>query len=140
MSYNWEDLTVTEGERSYTNCDCCSSVTTALTGDVSCPDGWLADYVVRWTDSHPERGAAFTLMMGDWSDDAPSTARWIMRADFLKSEDGFMIANARDEAAAPEIATYLNRDDIVGTPFASDCFAIIDAIFMKDSQMEAWRS
>ena len=135
MTLDWRALTVTEEDISTTPCDCCGSKTNWISGDVESTEGWLEFYHVVWTDGHPERGATFRLFLGDWSEDAETEARWIFGATYNMEQNSFMIMDLAENPTKTR-AIHLNRDQVAGTEFAKDSFAIIDAIFLKDSRLE----
>lgn len=122
-------------DRIATSCDCCGGTTLRLTGDLRDAAGWLAFYSVRYTPTHPDPMAEFTLGYGDWTAEAPRDRRWVFGATWSVSHRAFML---RDLSAAPTTvdAIHLDRADILGTPFAADAFAMLDAVLLHDARLE----
>lgn len=139
LTFNWQAMSVTEDALEQVPCDCCGETTVIIRGTVSEKSEHLASYLVRWTSCSSHLDPEFRLYFGDWSDDAPPGARFVMRADYRKSENAFMVIDAGLGLADTSDATYLTRDEVIGTPMAAECFSVIDAVFAKHTQLEEWR-
>ncbi len=131
---------ITLKERAVTQspCDCCGNTTFRVTGDLHDDRGWLAFYSVRHTPTHPDQPSAFTLGYGDWTEAAPTTARWIFGAVWSLPHQAFMLSDLADQPPQGE-ATHLNRSDILGTSFAEDAFAMLDAVLLNDTRLTEMR-
>jgi len=136
MTLDWEAITVFETEKQETPCDCCRETTVTLHGDLEQSGDWLAFYMARFTASHTGVGPHFRVLTGDWSDNAPTTSRWIFEAELNIEAQGFMLLDTSKHAGSIS-AIHLDRNDILNTPFAAEAFAMLDAIYMKDSRLKA---
>ena len=133
MSLNWEELIVQTDGLNKTPCDCCGTTTLEYLGDLYHGEDWVAFYWVRMTEGHPDSLPQFWLGMGNWSEGTDKTEKWIFGAEYSRQHQGFMLMDlARDS----DLATYLDRDDIIGTDFAEEGFAMLDAIILKDDRLK----
>lgn len=139
MTPDWTLLNVMEETHSETRCDCCGTTAHQLSGNVVGPDGPLSGYSVTWTDGHDEP-VRILLMVGDWTDGGKAAERWVFGADFDRNNKTFTLADtSKIEGRDPGVATYLDRADIVGTDFAREGIAIVDAILKKHSALKEWQ-
>lgn len=138
MSLAWQDIRIEEGAVTSTPCDCCGTRTLVVEGDLIASEGWLAFYTARFTEGHRSNGIAFQIGTGTWSEDTAARDRWLFRAIFDPAENSFMIVDTPPDTGI--VATALRRDDIIGSPFAAEAFAMLDAIFMKDNRLEVIRT
>ncbi|MEP5630362.1 MAG: hypothetical protein ABJP79_00615 [Tateyamaria sp.] len=134
MTQVWEQITVLEGDHEQIPCDCCGKTTTKISGDIEGPNGWLGFYFVRFSGAHPEHPAVFRIATGDWSDGALAENRWIFDLEYDVGAEGFRVLDTKSQGDGAS-ATYLDRADIVGSSFAPEAFAMVDAIFMKDTRL-----
>ncbi|MEO1795887.1 MAG: hypothetical protein AAFR53_02590 [Pseudomonadota bacterium] len=139
MSLDWEAIMLDEGSVTRTPCDCCRATTTSVEGDIEGPDGWIGFYTVRFSAGHLDRVVIFQVFTGDWSEGASSSNRWCFWAEFSLEQQGFCVLDPVDDEQ-PKSFTALKRADIIGSPFAPEAFAMLDAIYMKDSRLEPIRS
>lgn len=136
MTPDWKLLNVMEETHDTTSCECCGTAAHRLSGKVLGPDGPLSGYAVEWTDGHDEP-VRILLMVGDWTDGAAAEDRWVFGADFDREKRTFTLADtSKIEGCDPGVATYLDRDVIVGTEFAREGIAIVDAILKKHSVLK----
>ena len=135
MTLAWEDITVVAGQITRIPCDCCNTTTTVLRGDLEHGATWIGFYDVRFTDGHSDVFPIFQVYTGDWSQGAPKESRWCFGADFNAALGGFMLRDTSEDVFHID-ATTLDRSDILGSPFAAEVFAMLDAIIMKDSRLQ----
>ena len=88
----------------------------------------------------PDHGAAFDLVVGSWGEEATSSDRYSVCLDYRTTADGsaFMVVEKPETAdALSDLARgSLRRSEVVGTPFAAQIFAIVDAIYMTDLHLQ----
>ena len=130
-----------------THCDCCGRATRSLNGYADDEMGALATYLVHWTEGHvEENGANFDLIVGTWGG-APTADRVAASLAYRITGDGpqFMVidANQRPIAKSSLVGRSLTRDEVLGTPLASQLFSIVDAILIQDERVTSllgdWR-
>ncbi|MEN3950944.1 hypothetical protein [Iodidimonas sp. SYSU 1G8] len=137
-------LAVEQTGASTGHCDCCGSTTRRVWGEVHAADGIVAVYYVGWSEGRPDHGAAFDLIIGKWGDGATSEDRAAVSLDFRVSEarGAFMVVDApgRRIAVSELAGSALTRSEVIGTPLASQVFALIDAVYMKDARLDEVRA
>jgi len=140
MSLTWEDIDVEGSKEERTPCECCGKWTIEVRGDLLKSNEWIAFYWVRFAQGHPESSPTIHCGTGDWSESAADDQRWLFGVEYNLEAKGFHLLDLRidHEQALPNY-TALNRDEILGTQFAQDAFAMIDAIWMKDPHLEELR-
>lgn len=132
MMVNWEDIVVKQGGVETTPCDCCGTKTRLVKGDLVLADEWIGFYWVRWTEGHPDVLPIFHLGTGNWSDTADVSDRWVVAVEYHNDLEGFHAVDFEQKGTS---ATYLDRQDWVGSSFAAEAFAMFDAVFMKDDRL-----
>lgn len=136
---DWQLIAVEEGGMSRTPCDCCNTTTVQIEGNLENAEGWLAFYSARWTaNPGPDhaRDVLIEIGTGDWRDTAPPTARWLFRALYMPETATFGLI---DFDTTIDTAVCLNRSDIIGSSYAPQALALLDAVLMKDSRLEEIR-
>jgi hypothetical protein len=122
------------------HCDCCGNDSRSVWGLVNKGDATVAAYWLHWTVAHlSDPGANLDMVIGRWGDDASAADRVMVSLLYRVQEDGtaaFMVIDAADRPASKsELAeTALARTDVVGTPLATQTFAMVDAIFEQDGR------
>ena len=137
MSQQRQQIEVELGEESFGHCDCCGRASRTVQGYLQEVDGpSLAVYYVRWTDGHlDEVGADFELVIGAWGDGTSPADRAVVALRYYPDQDGpgsFMVVDA--EPMPSLAAAALKRDEVIGTPLASQVFAMIDAAWEQDGR------
>lgn len=114
------------------HCDCCGSTTKRIWGWVHQGDATLAAFFVGWTEGRSDHDQAFDLVVGRWGDSTTPDERHSVALDFRGQQNAFTVVDAANRIAnKPSLAsTALRRDEVIGTPLASQVFAIVDAIFV----------
>ena len=137
MTQAWERLRVVEGSCEVTQCDCCGQDTWQVNGDIEALEGaWIAFYWVRFSPAHPEAYPVFRFGTGDWRDSAQDDARWVFGVEYDQEQSGVRLMDLSQERGDVR-ATYLDRADVIDTPFAQEAFAMFDAVFMGDRRLES---
>jgi hypothetical protein len=103
-----------------------------------------AAYYVEWTPSHPQRDAAFDLIVGKWGENAEPSDRNAVSLAFRVLDTGpaFMVQDAslRKIGSSPLVSHASNRDEVVGQPISADVFQICDSIYLADSRIDELRT
>jgi hypothetical protein len=139
----WRDFEVEESGNAHGHCDCCGTTTRNVWGFVGRDGETIGAYFVAWTQGKPEHGATFDLILGKWGDSTTRDDRYAVALDFRVMDGAaqFMVVDALDGAtsASDLVGTALKRSDVIGTPLATQVFAIVDAVYMSDSSAEVRR-
>jgi hypothetical protein len=125
-----------------TYCDCCGQRTHGLSGWLSTVDGTVAAYLMHWTESRPDHNANIDLVIGKWGDSASPADRKGASLLFNRLGGGFMVIDAasRPFSSNQELFTMaLSREEIIGTPFATELFKMTDAIWLHDTRIDEVR-
>ncbi|WP_321832057.1 hypothetical protein [Thalassovita sp.] len=131
----WENIDVIETGVEHTQCDCCAQTTTRGDGDLSHQGNYIGFYDVRFTSASGNHPPVVTIYVGDFSDTGKRTERWAARASWTR--DGCSLLDWPPENKAQiTMFTPLDRSDVLGTDFASEFWAMVDAIIMKDTRLE----
>jgi hypothetical protein len=140
MSLEYDD----ESEAELGPCADCGQKTRRVWGYVYRSDIPAAAYYVEWTPSHPQRDAAFDLIVGKWGENAGPSDRQAVSVAFrvLDSGPAFMVqdASARKIGSSPLVSHALNRTEVVGQPIAADVFQICDSIYLADPRISELRT
>lgn len=135
MTLSWEELNVIEDDIETTPCDCCGTSTVQVNGDIEKENGdWIAFYWVRFSKGHPDVFPVFHFGTGDWSESASSQNRWVFAMEFCRESEGCRVIDFPQDGRLTS-ATCLSRNDLLSTDFASDAFAMFDAVIMKDTRL-----
>lgn len=122
-------------------CNCCGSVSRKVWGFVHQDGRTVAAYFVHWTvgkslETHP---ANFDLIYGRWGDGAQKEDRCAISLIHFENQDrpGVMVidADSRPHTSNGLAGSALRRDEVVGTPLASQVFAIFDAVLLQDPRL-----
>ncbi|WP_420005744.1 hypothetical protein [Arenibacterium sp. LLYu02] len=135
---DWESLTLEEDEVTEIPCECCRGVTIEAMGHILRDGAYIAWYTARWGANHPDVPAIITVYCGDWSEGAPVTNRWGTRTEVRTGpESGCMLLDwSVADKARIDSFTPLGREDVLGSPYAPEFWACIDAVLMKDQRLE----
>lgn len=122
-------------------CTCCGNTSKTIWGDLSDDQGTQAVYYVHWTVDSPDHFPNIDLIIGPWGDGTDAGQRVLACLRFRPAPDGgsFMDIDAGDRRRSnkPLFSRSLRRDEIVGTPLASQVFQLVDAIWLTDPRIEA---
>lgn len=132
---DWQAITLEETETESVLCDCCRMTTTIANGDLSLGEAFIGWYSVRFSKNSSDHQPIISIYVGDWSEGAAKDTRWGMRV--LWHPEGCELLDWQSNELE-QIATYtpLGRGAILGTPYAEEMWAKIDAIIMKDSRLK----
>ncbi len=123
-------------------CDCCGNTSKLASGFVHDDTGAAqAAFFVHWTADHPERGANFDLIVGQWGEGVTPLERAGVSLHFLPKK-GFMVIDAQERPFANNQQLFsrgLARADVVGTPLAPWVFSLVDAVWLGDDRIDEMR-
>lgn len=132
-----------DGEHLTGFCDCCGKASRRVWGYVTRSEAAEAAYFVRWTQGHPERGADWDIIVGEW-DGAPVSERVGVSLALRLTEDGpqfmFVDAEDRDFGKGRLFGCALARSEVTASPLAARVFEIVDAIWLGDPRLSDFRS
>lgn len=142
-SSDWRDFEVEDAGSELGQCDCCGTSTTRIWGFVRRNGQPVGAYFVAFTLGRPDHGAKFDLILGEWGHTASRADRYALAVDMrlIDGTPAFMVVDAVDRitSSGPLVGTALKRTDVIGTPLATQAFAIIDAVYMSDLAAELRR-
>jgi hypothetical protein len=121
-------------------CDCCGRSSRCVWGMAHAEGRCMAAYSVHWTLGHvPDRGANIDLMIGQWGEATTADNRSALALAYRLLDGGpsLMVidAQARPFSNSPLVGRVLRREDVIGTSFAQDAFAVADAILAQDERV-----
>ena len=138
-----EEFTVeTSGSNDHGPCECCGNRSRTVCGYLRRGGHAAAAYFVQWTLTRVhDHGANFDLVLGKWGDGTSPADRQIVAVAYriIGGVPQFMVIDAatRTVARNTDLATTaLGRDQVIGTPLASEVFAMLDAIWLGDRRIE----
>ena len=120
------------------HCDCCGQKSHSISGWVNEDSATVAAYLVHWTETRPDHGANFDLIIGSWGEDTNSTDRQAASFKYSSSGGGFMAIDASSRPFANDSTLFdqaLSREEIVGSPLSSALYNLLDAIWLQDSRI-----
>lgn len=141
----WEDFSLEQSDQSGGHCDCCGKETVRVNGDVFHGEEFVSIYTVAWTKGQRSHGAEFSFIFGGWGEGTTPMDRSVILLDFYCSHErgfGFGIADdvLQRRGNLKEFASNsLDRDALIGSPFASYLFAVSDAVYMKETRLDELR-
>ncbi len=139
-SPGWREFQIEEAGSTGGHCECCGTTTKRVWGFVRRNAEPVGAYFVAWTQGKPDHGAKFDLILGKWGDAAIKDDRYAVALDYrlIEGTPQFMVVDALNRATSgsPLVGTALKRTDVIGTPLATQVFAIVDAVYMSDSAGE----
>ena len=121
-------------------CDCCGRTSQTVWGLVSSHGTPVASYFVQWTVDHlSENGANIDLIIGSWGEGTEREDRAAVSLRYRLDEDGIgsvMVIDAHDRPTAKSelVGSVLRRDEVIGSPLATQVFDLVDAIFLQDDR------
>ncbi|WP_170383235.1 hypothetical protein [Ruegeria atlantica] len=131
----WEDISVIEQETERTPCDCCRKVTTFGAGELLYTGEFVGWFSVKFSEDPESHSTIIKVYVGDWSDGAPVDTRWGISVS-CHSEGCTLLDWGEEDQKNNDLFTCLNRADILGSDFAAELWAMVDAIIMKDSRLK----
>ncbi|MDA7965624.1 hypothetical protein [Ruegeria sp.] len=131
----WEDITVVELETKRTHCDCCQQVTTHGAGDLLWDEDFIGWFTVNFSENSASHSPIIKVYVGDWSDGAPADSRWGVVVSWHSEGCSLLDWDAEDREGN-DLFTCLNRDDVLGSEFAEELWAMVDAVITKDSRLK----
>jgi hypothetical protein len=113
-------------------CECCGNMSRTVWGGIHHQHQLIAAYYVQWTLNRPDHGANFDLVLGSWDEGSSPKDRQAVSLAFrvIHGQPQFMVIDAADRPTGErDVAHFaLSRAEVVGTKFAEDVYAMVDAI------------
>lgn len=131
----------TSGSNDHGPCECCGNRSRTVWGYLRNGDSLVACYFVQWTLTRVhDHGANFDLVLGRWGEGTSPEDRMIVAVAFrvIDGAPQFMVIDAVDRpvARSGKLATVaLSRGQVIGTPLATEVFAMLDSIWLDDSRI-----
>ncbi|GAA5165352.1 hypothetical protein [Viridibacterium curvum] len=120
-------------------CECCGQYSQQIWGDLSLGDTRLAAYFVHWTEGRPDHLPNLDLIIGPWGNANDSANRILVTLLFKPSANGgsFMVTDASSRAGlyGDLFGRAMLRAEVVGTPLASEVFALVDALWLTEPRI-----
>ena len=121
-------------------CDCCGRSGRCVWGLAHAEGRCMAVYYVHWTLGHvSDQGANIDLIIGEWGEAMTADNRSALALAYrlLDTSPSLMIidAQARPFSNSPLVGRVLRREDVIGTSFAQDAFAVADAVLAQDDRV-----
>jgi hypothetical protein len=125
-------------------CECCGQTSKSIWGDLSGADGTHAVYFVHWTVGTPAHHPTIDLVLGQWGEGASPGSRVLVSLEYRPGEDGgaFMVINGEGRSADNRrlCGRALSRDEVIGTPLATQVFTLIDALWLTEPRVAEVRA
>jgi hypothetical protein len=120
-------------------CACCGRQTRTVWGDLSDPAGTHAVYFVTWTPGVPEHAPNVDLVLGRWGEGAASGDRVLVALRYHPKAGGgaFTVIDGQGRPADDRsvCGRALRRVEVIGTPLATEVFALVDALWLTEPRM-----
>ena len=133
-----------DNQKTFGPCDCCGEMTSRVWGYVYQGNDALAAYYVEWTPGHDGKQANFDLIIGIWGEDTSASDRQAIAVEFRKLDTGpaFRVIDTKYRAVSKSalVGMALDRESVIGTPFATQSFAICDLIYLEDPRISELRN
>jgi hypothetical protein len=133
------DIAIEPGSESQGICADCGRTTRTIWGYVRSQRIPRAVYYVRWTEGHADRGATFTISIGQWGEGTSPADRQHLTLQCRVDDEGpgFMVVDsAKDEGGI--LGAGLSRAEALGTPIAEEAFAIVDRILEEEERLPSF--
>jgi hypothetical protein len=99
-----------------------------------------AIYYIQWTAGAANHDVNIDLIIGPWGEGADPANRILVSVLYRPAGDGgsFMVidANERLSSKSSVCGRAARRDEVIGTGFATEVFALVDAIWLTDLRVE----
>ena len=140
---DWRSFAIEKTGASKGVCDCCGTTTKRVWGLVRQENASIAAYFASWTENKPDHGATFDLVLGTWGESTTPKDRYAVALDFriIEGAPQFMVVDPEQRATLySELAsTALRRAEVIGTVIAPQVFAIVDAVYIGESELDEIR-
>lgn len=137
-------LTSTLWNETTGRCDCCGRASKKIWGDLSDADGPKAVYFVQWTVDSPQHPPNIDLVLGQWGEGTDPANRELASLTFRPSADGGSFTVIDAAGRPPDnrgiCGRALRRDEVVGTPIASNVFSLVDALWLSEPRLAEVRA
>jgi hypothetical protein len=108
-------------------------------GDARVNGTQRATYYVQWQPERPLEDAVFFVILGPWDRDLVAERVGVAaKCRMTKRGPEFMVIDAANRswgAAEKNAGVRLQRDQVVGTPLATELFAIVDQVMYQDARV-----
>lgn len=136
------DITIEKGRQNdLAPCSCCGGVTRIVRAFVFSSAMARAVYFVRWTVGGLH-DADVGVSVGGWCD-ADSTPRRLISLKLRQMPNGpsFMVVDGSLAAWDGDavVGEPLPANQVLGSPVATEVFAILDAAALQDDRLHGWR-
>lgn len=125
-------------------CDCCGNESWTIWGDLADASGTKAAYFVEWTVDRPEHMPHVDLVVGPWGGGATAADRVLVALDYRPRPGGgaFMVVSGKGRRGDDRTlcARALEREEVIGTPLATEVFALVDALWLTEPRLEHVRA
>ncbi len=144
MLPEFQSLTVMPGVQHDTGtCACCGQKSRVVVGDIVDESSYpVCVYYVHWTLGRPDHGASFDLIVGNWGDDFTATDRVGISLLYRPDHNAFMVVDAATRPFSENDGLFsrsLPRDEVIGSPYASVAFRLVDEVWLHDSRIAELR-
>jgi hypothetical protein len=129
------------GSNDHGPCECCGNRSRTVWGCLRSGGRLVASYFVQWTLTRVhDHGANFDLVLGRWGEGTSPADRKIVAVAYriIDGAPQFMVIDAADRPVAKSgklAAAALRRDQVIGTPLATDVFAMLDSVWLSDDRI-----
>lgn len=129
-----------DGSHDHGPCPCCGSTSRTVWGYLTGDGRTAGVYYVHWTVGRVDHGANFDIVIGRWGEGSSPADRSNIAVAFRLMPEGpqFMVVDAGGRPLARRgslAANSLRRDQVIGTPVATEVFAMLDAIWVQDHRI-----
>jgi hypothetical protein len=129
------DLFVAPWEESSAHCACCGNVTKTVWGRVSDRERSVAMYYVQWTAGSPDHHPNFDLIIGAWGDGTGPADRVLVSMLHLPGGVTVIDGAGRPPDTRRLCGRALRREEVIGTPLATNASALFDAVWLQDDRI-----
>ena len=121
-------------------CECCGTMSRAVSGLIYRDGAARAGYQVHWTPGqNPRHGPAFYFFVGKWGETALPEDRVTVALMYREAgtDSTFIVVDASDTPMAenPVASRSLRRDEVIGTPLAQEVFDMVDLVWLNDGRI-----
>ena len=126
------------GSRDSSPCECCGEITTGIWGRAFLDNSEVALYYICWTkNEYEQKGATYNIIYRNYDKENQQDA--MIALDYYNNENGagfgILDAEANNLLNTSQKLIKLDRDEILGTPFEHNLWALVDAIFLNDNRI-----
>src|SRR5207249_1517211 len=109
-------------------------------GELSDSEAAHAVYFVHWTVGAPEHYPNIDLVIGPWGSSSTPNDRILVSLIYRPASGGgsFMVIDGDGRPADDRglCARAMKRGEVVGTPFATEVFSLVDALWLTEPRID----